>query len=820
MLESKITGNKTIILIGSTGSGKSTLANVISGTNKFVENSTSTSVTREVQKEEFIESGINYIAIDTVGIGDTKLSSNEVLDKIAEAVYLARDGISQIFFLIDGRFDQKEIANYNLLKSIIFDDSVVSHTTVIRTNFPNFEKVNDCEEDKKSLLSQTDQSDPIKKLSEIISFCNGIIHVDNPSLNLVPAKNESEDRKRKREEKIADRKTARRKSREILLNHLQQICQGQKSPYKPAKLEKLSEEIFTYMEEKIKKREELEEKESKKMAEGRKAKEVEKEHGQKSILKSDKDETENNSVKDSKDEENIVQQENDIEQLEQDLKIDKKFLTKLNISALEKQLQELNKTKELIEGIQRADEQIRQVVFKHIFNNIDDIKQVTGSDVFLNSIANDGDISGSKLNFAELLAKRKELEAKLLEKKDDKSLKDIKDEIEDKEQKLLNLKKELLNDEKILAKWQEQGFNLPQAQQWADVLKNSFDPESDVDFCVWLRDDKRLFSSSLPTNLESLRSEYQDWLKAYNQELLKANSSSKSGPQITVSNILIIGITGNGKSALANLLAKTDEFKVSSLSTSITKEFQTAEFKWEKKNSEQIEYRVIDNIGFGDTNKISEEEILLKVGEGIYSAKEGLNQVLFVFGSRFGPEQIAAFNTFKKFIAESGITKYTTLIRTNFPDFKEKEKCDKDRQDLFKEENKDLKEIINSCNSIIYVDNPSIPEIDEDDKDSDDEREEEKIKQSKEDSREIVLNHLSENCYQSLYKLKEWDSIYAKVFKYIEDKKRIEQSNSSNKEEKLERVKNEVIKNIKEGLSAELSAFKKLIFAVEHNIQK
>jgi len=112
-----------------------------------------------------------------------------------------------------------------------------------------------------------------------------------------------------------------------------------------------------------------------------------------------------------------------------------------------------------------------------------------------------------------------------------------------------------------------------------------------------------------------------------------------------VNNILIIGITGNGKSALANLLTNADKFEVSSLSTSVTKDFKAVEFE---ENS--INYRVIDNIGFGDTNNISKEDILLKIGEGIYAAKEGISQVLFVFGGRFGPEQVAAFNIFKTFI--------------------------------------------------------------------------------------------------------------------------------------------------------------------------
>ncbi|CAG8579595.1 5242_t:CDS:2 [Cetraspora pellucida] len=199
-----------------------------------------------------------------------------------------------------------------------------------------------------------------------------------------------------------------------------------------------------------------------------------------------------------------------------------------------------------------------------------------------------------------------------------------------------------------------------------------------------------------------------------------------------INNILVIGITGNGKSALANLLTNTDEFR----------------------DGKKVKYRIIDNIGFGDTNKISEEEILLKIGEGIYSAKEGINQVLFVFAGRFGPEQVVAFDTFKKFISESGITKFTTLVRTNFPNFKDEKACEKDRQDLLKEENKDLRETINSCNGIIYVDNPPIPEIDEEEMDSDDEREKSEIMEKKQASREKVLNHLAENCRQEPYKLK------------------------------------------------------------------
>jgi len=55
---------------------------------------------------------------------------------------------------------------------------------------------------------------------------------------------------------------------------------------------------------------------------------------------------------------------------------------------------------------------------------------------------------------------------------------------------------------------------------------------------------------------------------------------TKVGPQITkvdendIRNILIVGITGNGKSALANTLSDSDRFEEGSHSTSITKNFK------------------------------------------------------------------------------------------------------------------------------------------------------------------------------------------------------------------------------------------------------
>jgi len=115
------------------------------------------------------------------------------------------------------------------------------------------------------------------------------------------------------------------------------------------------------------------------------------------------------------------------------------------------------------------------------------------------------------------------------------------------------------------------------------------------------------------------------------------------------------------------------------------------------------------------------------------------------------------FNLFKKFVSESRVNEFTTLVRTNFPNFKDSQKCEEDRQSLQNEKNKDLNEIVNFCNGIIYIDNPPMPVIKEgDDEETIEDKKEEmlEVEEEREEARKIVLNHLVKNCLE-IYKLKE-----------------------------------------------------------------
>lgn len=493
---------KNILLIGRSGRGKSTLANVILNKNGqfeeiFKESSKSVSETKEIQSELFEDNNVNYLVIDTPGIGDTKMSDNEVLDIIAKAVYQVRSGISQVLFVVDGRFDKYEMATYNLLRTIIFDDNITKHTTIIRTNFANFRKKERCQEDidsmkertqktktglekkladkgkEKSKLEEEGVSRSSKEykelevefkqlnkelkstLSEIMESCCGrVIHVDNP-----PISGEDSD----------SGKRIRKISRKKILEHLGKSCQGD---YKPSKLKELSDNIaddyFQYM----KKKEDLEEEMKK--------------------IKTSSTDTQSPKIEDNGDKLENVSEAEDIKGNDQEL-ADMEGNDDLAIGEKITQLED--KKAKLKKEIAEKERIIRQKVLKHIFNNIDNISNELGGDFFMESVV--GEHSWEKIS--------REFSNKVL-----------------------------------VVKWLNEKFDYEQVQKWATVLGNEFDPKNDAGFCAWLRDNKQLIVEKIKGlsqiyNIKLLRGEYVDrllketkLLEEHNKNLVQEKEEWKS----------------------------------------------------------------------------------------------------------------------------------------------------------------------------------------------------------------------------------------------------------------------------------------------------
>jgi cell division protein FtsB len=120
------------------------------------------------------------------------------------------------------------------------------------------------------------------------------------------------------------------------------------------------------------------------------------------------------------------------------------------------------------------------------------------------------------------------------------------------------------------------------------------------------------------------------------------------------------------------------------------------------------------------------------------------------------------------------ITKYVTIIKTNFADFEKRERCKSETEKM--KQNETLSEIIKSCNGIIYVDN--IPST---------ERLEIISKEVRGKVKEIIVEHLLTNC-SSYYPIG-LDGVVGRVNRYMDEKEKLEKEIEELKEEKIKEKK-------------------------------
>ena len=149
--------------------------------------------------------------------------------------------------------------------------------------------------------------------------------------------------------------------------------------------------------------------------------------------------------------------------------------------------------------------------------------------------------------------------------------------------------------------------------------------------------------------------------------MLNADAASLLDDGFQRHTVVLVGVTGDGKSSTGNTLCGTSAFQVSAGFKSETQELAHADYLCGASF-----WRVIDTIGLQDTN-LTQKEVLDRFSTFSEAAAEGIDCFLFVVRwGRFKPEHDEALAAFALNCGESAL-RHTMLVFTH---------CDLDEETL------------------------------------------------------------------------------------------------------------------------------------------
>ena len=134
--------------------------------------------------------------------------------------------------------------------------------------------------------------------------------------------------------------------------------------------------------------------------------------------------------------------------------------------------------------------------------------------------------------------------------------------------------------------------------------------------------------------------------------------------------ILIFGRRRTGKSALCNTLSETNEFKDHFGHNTTSDHIKSIQFPY-------MELTMVDT-SWLDANKIGEPDTLFRLLGTLYKLEE-FHQILLVTSLRMNDLDVLIYNFLRSVLFDEDVEKYVTIVRNNFPFFRERIYCEIDK---------------------------------------------------------------------------------------------------------------------------------------------